>query len=234
MKRAVIIAIAGLAVTACVGGEANGVPTSAALEETVQSERVADGVTLEGDASGRLPVRVAWVVGAPGLEATATDGAVVFIVGDTVQAIRASDGQVLWVLDPWHSGDPWLEDRGPFASGGVVIGLADDGAVVRVFAPYEYDIELDRSTGRVVRGGPPDGGDPPQSRFDQLPPLAPSTCRIDQSIVGTTDGRLPSGELAFRLREDEPMYTEQPPLEVSGVIVIGLASGNVVALRPSP
>ena len=236
MKRAVIIAVAGLAVTACVGDEAKGVPISTELEETMQSERVADGVTLEGDASGRLPVRVAWVVGAPGLEATATDGAVVFIVGDTVQAIRASDGQVLWVLDPWNSGDPWLEDRGPGASGGVLIGLADDGAVVRVFAPYEYDIELDRSTGRVLRSGPPDGGDggdPPQTRFDQLPPLAPSTYRIDQSIVGTTDGRLPSGELAFRLREDEPMYTEQPPLEVSGLIVIGLTSGHVVALRPA-
>ncbi len=101
----------------------------------MQSEHVADGVTLEGDASGRLPVRVAWVVGAPGLEATATDGAVVFVVGDVVQAIRASDGQVLWVLDPWRSGDPWLEQHGPGASGGVVIGLADDGAVLRVFGP---------------------------------------------------------------------------------------------------
>jgi hypothetical protein len=138
------------------------------------------------------------------------------------------------VLDPWASDDPWLEERGPAASGGVVVGLADDGAVVRVFAPHEYDIELDRSTGRVLRSGPPeggDGGDPPSSRFDQLPPVEPSSYRIDQSIVGITDGWLPSGELAFRLREDEPMYTEQPPLEVSGVIVIGLASGNVVALR---
>jgi hypothetical protein len=233
MKRAVVIAVAGLAVAGCGRGEANGVPISTAPEEIVQSERVADGVTLEGDANGRLPVRVAWVVDAPGLEATATDGAVVFIVGDVVQAIRARDGKVLWVLDPWHSDDPWLEDHGPGASGGVVIGLADDGAVVRVFAPYEYDIELDRSTGRVLRSGPPDGGDPPESRFDQLRPLAPSTYRIDQSIVGTTDGRLPSGELAFRLREDEPMYTEQPPLEVSGLIVLGLISGNVVALRPT-
>jgi outer membrane protein assembly factor BamB len=233
MKRAVIIAVAGLAVAACVGGEANGVPIPTELEETVQSERVADGVTLEGDASGRLPVRVAWVVGAPGLEATATDGAVVFIVGDGVKAIRARDGRVLWKLDPWRSGDPWLEEFGLGASGGVVIGLADGGAVVRVFAPWEYDIELDRTTGRVLRSGPAAGGDPPQSRFDQLPPFAPSTYRIDQSIIGTTDGRLPSGELAFRLREDEPMYTEQPPVEVSGVIVLGLTSGHVVALRPA-
>jgi hypothetical protein len=132
------------------------------------------------------------------------------------------------VLDPWHSGDPALEERGPGASGGVVIGLADHGAVVRVFA-----LELDRSTGRVVRSGPPAGGDPPQTRFDQLPALAPTTYRIDQSVVGTTDGRLPSGEPAFRLREDEPMYTERRPLQVGDMIVLGLTSGNVVALRPA-
>jgi len=232
MKRAFIVAVVGVAVTACVGGEANGVPIPTELEETVQSERVADGVTLERDASGRLPVRVAWVVNAPGLEATATDGAVVFIVGDVVQAIRASDGEAQWVLDPWRSGDPWLEEFGLGASGGVVVGLADD-AVVRVFAPWEYDIELDRRTGRVLRSGPPAGGDPPPSPFNQLPPFAPSTYRIDQSTIGITDGRLPSGELAFRLHEDEPMYTEQPPLEVSGVIVLGLISGNVVALQPA-
>jgi hypothetical protein len=232
MKRAVTIAVAGLAVTACVGDEANGVPIPTELEETVQSERVADGVTLEGDANDRLPVRVAWVADAPGLEATATDGTVVFIVADGVKAIRARDGHVLWKLDPWRSGDPWLEEFGLGASGGVVIGLADHGAVVRVIAPWEWDIELDRRTGRVLRSGPA-GEDPPQSRFDQLPPFAPSTYRIDQSIIGTTEGRVSSGELAFRIREDEPMYTEQPPLEVSGLIVIGLTSGHVVALRPA-
>jgi hypothetical protein len=112
-----------------------------------------------------------------------------------------------------------------------VVGLADNGAAVRVFAPWEYDIELDRRTGRVLRSGSAHG-DPPKG-FDQLPPFAPSTYRIDQSIIGTTDGRLASNELAFRLREAEPAFTEQPPLEVSGMIVLGLTSGYVVALRPA-
>jgi outer membrane protein assembly factor BamB len=232
MKRAVTIAVAALAVTACVGSETQGVPTSSAPGHAVQWQRFADGVTMEGGESGTLPVRVAWVVDAQWTESVATDGTVVFIVGDDVTAVDARDGRVLWVLDPYASGDHFLESYGLGASGGVVVGLADGGAVVRVYAPWEWDIELDRRTGRLLRSGPANGGDAPESRFEQLPPFTPSTYRFEQGErFDTADARLPSGELAFRLRLDPP--TSVYALEVGGLIVLDLFE-HVVALAPAP
>lgn len=227
------VVVAALAVTACVAREGKDPSTISALQRSVRSQQIADGVTLEAGENGTLPVRVAWVREAPYLETTATDGADVFVIGEVVEAIRARDGRVQWVLDPYRSDDPWIEEWGLGASGGVQVGLADDGAVVRVFAPWEFDIELDRTTGRVLRSGPADGGDVPKSRFEQLPPFAPRSYRIDQSVIGTVDARLASGEQAFRIREQSPQYDPAPPMEVGGLIVLTLSSGYVVALRPA-
>ena len=237
MQRAVIIAVAGLAVTACAEAEAKGRPIATELEETVQSEHVADGVTLEGDASGRLPVRVAWVVGAPGLEAAATDGAVVFVVGDVVQAIRASDGQVLWVLDPWRSGDPWLER--PRAGSERRRRDRTGRRRARCFgssAPWEYDIELDRSTGHVLRSGPPGRRRP--SREPIRPASARSVLHLSHRSIDHRHDRRPAHRPASWLfgssKTRRGVPPEQPPLEVGGLIVIGVVSGHVVALRPAP
>ena len=89
-----------------------------------------------------LSVQVRWVALAGTTAALAIDGDRVYVASDALTAFRLADGSVAWEAE--HPEGYALED-----SGEVVIGL-DGPGVVRVFAPWGYDLRVERATGRRI------------------------------------------------------------------------------------
>ena len=179
---------------------------------------VADGLELLPGEDGELPVKVRWVALAETPEAIAVDGGTLYVAGFTLDAYRMSDGAQVWSCD----GDDGME-----ASGGVRIGT-DGPDVVRVFAPWEFDVRVDRRTGEVLSrtsagGGPPAG-------FVPIPAPAPATFRITADLEETT-AYWPDGRVAWRLLA-QAAVDPCGVLEVDGAIVCATASQHVVVLDP--
>ncbi|MEJ7765184.1 MAG: hypothetical protein WKF86_06785 [Acidimicrobiales bacterium] len=105
------------------------------------AKTTADGLRLLPGDDGTLPVRVRWVEVSDGPEAIAVDGSRLYVMASELTAYNLKDGSVAWVYED--------KGEGIGADGGVVIGL-DGPDVVRVIAPYNYDIRVDRRTGRLL------------------------------------------------------------------------------------
>jgi outer membrane protein assembly factor BamB len=185
--------------------------------------QIAEGLELLPDADDVLPVRVRWVALAGNTAALAIDGDRVYVVSGELTAFELADGSVAWeVAHP----EGWaLED-----SGGVVIGL-DGPRVVRVFAPWEYDLRVERATGRrigfrevVV------GGDVPADLVAFPAPL-PTHFRVQPDLRETV-AFWPDGQVAWRLVVDYPGISALPPVDANGAIVFATTSGHLVVLDP--
>jgi hypothetical protein len=180
---------------------------------------VADGLELLPGDDGELPVKVRWVAMADTPEAMAVDGDTLFVAGFTLDAYRLSDGTLLWTCD---------DEEGMEASGGVRIGI-DGPDVVRVFAPWEFDVRADRQTGQLLSRQSAGGGAP--SGFVPLVAPAPTTFRVVVTGLGETTAYWPDDRVAWRLAA-ETAISPFGQLEVDGAIVCGTASQHVVVLDP--
>ncbi len=183
--------------------------------------RIAPGVRLEPGSDGVLPVRVRWVRRLYAPEQIAVDRGVVYAADERFKAFRLSTGSMLWqVGDPSHNG--------LHADGGVEIGRARPNRV-RAWAPYNFDLVANRSTGRLVRLRLRAGGDqprglhafaaPPSSRFKVSVP------RAGQMVAQSEDG-----SLAWRIIVVRPWFSAVPPIEVPGGMVLLTGSGHLVRL----
>jgi hypothetical protein len=178
--------------------------------------RVADGLELVAGDDGALPVSVRWVAETDTPEALAVDGDTLYVAGVTLLAFRMSDGTLLWECD----------DEAMEASGGVRIGT-DGPDVVRVFAPWEFDVRADRGDGRLISRESAGGGAP--SDFVPLPTPAPTTFRITDDLEEMT-AYWPDGRVAWRLQVESPAIDPFGAIEVDGAIVCGTAGQHVVVL----
>jgi hypothetical protein len=181
---------------------------------------VADGLELVPGDDGTLPVTVRWVAAADTPEAVAVDGNVVYVAGFTLAAYDLTDGTLLWECE---------DDYGMEASGGVRIGT-DGPDVIRVFAPWEFDVRADRRDGRFLSRGPAGGSLP--SDFVRLPAPAPTTFRVTAGLEATT-GYWPDGRVAWHLLIGSAAVDPFGDVEVDGVIVCGTSSQHLVALETS-
>jgi hypothetical protein len=172
---------------------------------------------------GPRRLTVVWVV-RDELEAVATDGETVYVVGSEVNAVRASDGSRSWRYEG-PRGEPL------HASGGVTIGKSADGAL-EVFAPFEYDLKLDTPTGSPKAFDNTSVGDPP-SGFTPLSAAPLRDFLVDRRGNSTPELTVSdaAGRLLATLKVDTPNFSEPAPLQVGDVLVVSLASGDVPGLR---
>ena len=181
---------------------------------------IAEGLELLPGDDDTLPVRVRWVTAVDGSDAFAVDGPVVYVAGAALAALRLADGTVAWEAE--HPEGYALE-----ASGDVVIGL-DGPQRLRVFAPWEYDLRVERETGRLVSMEEADGTVP--ADLVRFPAPPPSRVRVEPGVDETV-AYWPDGRVAWRLLVAYPLAYEHPPVEVDDTIIAVTSSCHVVALE---
>jgi hypothetical protein len=181
---------------------------------------IANGLELLPGDDGTLPVRVRWAVAIDTIEAVAVDGSIVYVAAGKLTALRLADGTVVW--EATHPEGYALE-----ASGDVVIGL-DDSGMVRVFAPWEYDLHVERATGRLVSMEEADG-DPPADLVTFPAPL-PTRVRVVPDSEETV-AYWPDGRIAWRLLVSQPLMEPRTPIEADGTILCATPSCHLIALE---
>ena len=181
--------------------------------------KVADGLELLPGDDGHLPVAVRWVIEAETPEAIAVDGDTLYVAGFTVAAYDLADGSLRWECE---------DEDGLEASGGVVIGT-DGPDVIRVFAPWEFDVRIDRRDGRLLSRGPAGGSLP--ADFARLPSSRPTAFRVNADLEETT-AYWPDGRVAWRLTVASPAVDPAEALDADGAIVCVTSSQHVVVLDP--
>lgn len=165
-------------------------------------------------------LEVLWVV-SDGVEAVASDGDALYIVGDSVNAIRVADGRLRWRYDG-HKGSPL------HASGGVTLTRLPDGRL-EVFAPFEYVLHLDAATGDELRWRTGTGASetPVASPLPDFP-LRDFDVSVDDRTVRVESD---DGFHLATLTVSEPSYDPLPPMQIDDVLVLSLASGHVLGIR---
>ncbi|WP_146099462.1 hypothetical protein [Kineococcus xinjiangensis] len=153
-------------------------------------------------------------------EAVAVADGVVYVAAGSFQAFAVSDGAQLWSAAP-------PDGHGLAGSGSVVIG-ARGADRVGAWAPHEFDLTVERSTGSVVRfSRSPVGGRPPQ--LQPFPESQPERFgfELDLERIVARDER---GSVAWSITVDEPMVDELPPVGVPGGVLVTTSSGHLVLL----
>jgi hypothetical protein len=184
--------------------------------------RIGDDLELLPGADAALPVRVRWVTPFGKIAAVAVDGERLYVAGGVLTAFALADGSVIW------------EARRPQGyalhdSGAVVLGLTDP-QVVCAFAPSEYELRVERATGRRIGHRELVGGVPPADLV-ALPTPPPTRFRIEAGLHETV-AFWPDGRIAWRLVVDGPFIDELPPIDANGAIVCATSSCHVVVLDP--
>jgi hypothetical protein len=186
---------------------------------------ISPGVTLWPGDDGLLPVTVRWVRQLYAPEAFAVDGDTAYAAHVTFDAYDLADGGLRWrVMEP--SGE------GFDADGGVLIGSQGPDQV-RVWAPFDYDLTVDRTSGHIDRLRP--GGDVSPIGFLPFPVPRTTAYRIHAGLHQVV-GRRKGGGVAWRIIVDHPSYDTIRPVAIAGGMVLLLSSGDLVALdvpRPS-
>jgi hypothetical protein len=183
---------------------------------------IAEGLGLLPGTDDVLPVRVRWLALVGTTAAVAIDGDRVYVASDALTAFRLLDGSVAWEAE--HPEGYALED-----SGDVVLGL-DDPQVVRAFAPWEYDLRVERATGRRIAFSQSVGGDLP-AELVAFPAPLPTQFRIEtQADLRETIAFWPDGQVAWRLVVAYPGIDPLAPVDADGAIVCATTSGHLVVL----
>lgn len=182
---------------------------------------IGEGLQLLPGDDGTLPVRARWIAVGDVPEAVAVDGDVVYLVGTDVRAFDLADGSQRWECSP---------EDGLNGSGGVVIG--SEGSSLRVFAPWEYDLRVDRATGATVSLEPAAGGRPP-SDFSPMLRHRPTRFRIVPGLDETV-AYWPDGGVAWKLIVDEPFVDPLAPIEAGDAIIFVTSGQHLVVLDPAP
>jgi outer membrane protein assembly factor BamB len=183
---------------------------------------IAEGLELRPGAEGALPIRVRWVRLVGNIAAVAIDGDRIYVASGTLTAFSLADGSVTWEAE--HPEGYALHD-----SGVVVIGL-DGPGVVRAFAPSEYDLRVERATGRRISYREVVVGDAPAALV-ALPTPQPTCFRIEADLRETV-AFWPDGRVAWRLVVEGPFIDALPPIDANGAIVCATSSCHLVVLDP--
>jgi hypothetical protein len=182
---------------------------------------LAPGLSLLPGEDGTLPVRSRWVVTTDGTEALAIHEGDVYVAGFEIRAIRIGDGSVKWVA----GGE---DDEALEASGGVVVGFEGDD-VVRVFAPWTYDMRLRRADGVVLSMELEPDGEPPAGLRAERP--SPRGFTIESGLNDMT-AFWPDGRSAWKLHIDHPQISPKPAIGVEDAVLCATSSDHLVLLDP--
>jgi hypothetical protein len=183
--------------------------------------RIGDDLDLLPGA-GALPVRVRWVTLVGNTAAVAADGERLYVASSVLTAFALADGSVLW--EARHPERYALHD-----SGAVVLGL-EGPQVVCVFAPWEYELRVERATGRRIGYRELPGGVPPADLV-ALPTPPPTRFRIETGLRETV-ASWPDGRVAWRLVAEGAFIDALPPIDADGAIVCATSTCHVVVLDP--
>lgn len=184
---------------------------------------LARGVTLLPGADGRLPVTVRWVRHLYAPEAVAVDGDTVYASDVAFDAFDVSDGSLKWrVIEPTGEGFD--------ADGGVEIGNQGPDQV-EVWAPWNYDLLVDKQSGAIDRLD----GDPVRgSELTPLPAPRPTAFKVNAGLPDVV-AHYPDGAVAWRVSVDEPMFDPMKAIAVPGGLLVVASSGDLIALDvPAP
>jgi hypothetical protein len=180
---------------------------------------IAAGVTLVAEPSGRLPVRIRWVkeMGVP--EGLAVDGDVLYVADEIARALYLADGSV-----KWETGNPTQD--GLESDGYVAIGLSGPDRV-RLWSPYNFDLFVDRESGRFVSLRGAGEADPPAGKTPF--PARAARYRLGDDLKQSV-ARDKSGAVAFEIRVDEPWFDPIGPMAVPGGLALVTSSGHLVVM----
>ena len=184
--------------------------------------RIGDDLDLLPGAGDELPVRVRWVTLVGRIAAVAVDGERLYVAGGALTAFALADGSVVWEVE--HPAGFALHD-----SGGVVLGL-DGPQVVRAFAPWEYELRVERATGRRISYRELVGGVLPADLV-ALPTPPPTRFRIEAGLRETV-AFWPDGQVAWQLVVEGAFIDALPPIEANGAIICATSSCHLVVLDP--
>jgi hypothetical protein len=199
-------------------------PSPSHAGATLAGMDIAEGLALLPGADDVLPVQVRWLASVGTTAALAIDRDWVYAASDALTAFALADGSMAWEAE--HPEGYALED-----SGEVVIGL-DGPRVVRVFAPWEYDLRVERATGRRIGFCESPGGDVPADLVAFPAPL-PTQFHIEtEADLRETVAFWPDGQVAWRLVVAHPGIGALPPVDADGAIVCATTSGHLVVLDP--
>jgi hypothetical protein len=183
---------------------------------------IGDDLDLVPGAGDVLPVRVRWVRLVGNTAAVAIDSDRVYVASGVLAAFALADGSVVW--EAKHPEGYALHD-----SGGVVLGL-DGPQVVRAFAPWEYELRVERATGRRISYRELVGGVLPADLV-ALPIPPPTRFHIEAGLDETV-AFWPDGRVAWRLVVAGAFIDALPPIEANGTIICATSSCHLVVLDP--
>ena len=179
---------------------------------------VAVGLRLLPGNDGKLPVRSRCIAPLVVPTALGIDGDVAYVMGPTLTAVNLNDCSVAWLSDRTIDGE----------DGGVEIGL-DGPDVVRVFAPFNFDLRVDRRTGRQLSSMTAQGGRPQGFVPLRAPELTNFRVATDlEEVVGSW----PDGRVAWRLAVEHPGVDPLGPVRAGDAIVLVTSSQHLVVLDP--
>lgn len=185
---------------------------------------IAPGVTLWPGDDGQLPVSVRWVRHLYGPEAIAVDGDTAYAADIAFNAFDLDDGSLRWrTIEPTGEGFD--------ADGGVLIGTQGPDRV-RVWAPFDYDLTVNRSSGEIDVLAP--GGTRSPHGFTPLAAPPPTSFRVHAGMKRVV-ARDEAGHIRWQISVGRPSFPPIRPIDVPGGLVVVLASGDLVALDvPAP
>jgi hypothetical protein len=185
---------------------------------------IAPAVTLWPGDDGQLPVSVRWVRHLYGPEAIAVDGDTAYAADIAFDAFDLADGSLRWrTIEPTGEGFD--------ADGGVLIGTQGSDRV-RVWAPFDYDLTVDRSTGEILDLAP--GGTRTPQGFTPFPAPAPTSYRVHVGVKRVV-ARDAAGHVSWQISVGRPSVPPSRPIDIPGGLVLVLGSGDLVALDvPTP
>lgn len=179
---------------------------------------IADGLKLLPGEDGVLPVRPRWVAVRDTPEAFAVCEGVVYVAGSEITAFNLRDGLIAWECHGEYAFE---------ASGGVQIGL-DGPDILRVVAPFEYDLRVDRHSGQLLSSEP--SSEIRSAPFMALPAPRPSKVRVTMDLREIV-AHWPSGGVAWRLEVESPFIDELAPVQAGDAIVLVTSGQHVVVLE---
>ncbi|HET7489987.1 MAG TPA: hypothetical protein VFJ85_18825 [Acidimicrobiales bacterium] len=229
-RRAAVVVVA-LGLGACTGGratdggDARGAAGSSvvttATTAALRPGEIAPGLKLVPGDDGHLPVKVRWVKAVDTAEAMAVIDGTLYVAGALISALDLRDGSELWQAD--NQGNGFDSD------GGVRIG-SDGPDVLRVFAPFNYDIRLARRTGRQLSfaHSAPGSPDPPLVDLTSGPPASFRVVPgLDETVAYRDDG-----STAWKLLSSSPFVDPLPAASVGETVIVATSDQYVVVLDP--
>lgn len=168
-----------------------------------------------------MPVKIRWVKEMVLAEEIAVDGDVLYVADEVARALYVADGSV-----KWQTGNP--SEDALKADGVVAIGLSGPDRV-RMWSPYNFDLVVDRDSGRLISLRPAGAADLPSGMTRFPAPAARYQFSIDDDPARAV-ARDKSGAVAFEIRDRHPFFDPVGPVAVPGGLALVTSSGHLVVM----